>query len=86
MSAKAKLIIDILERAFFTWVEVFLGLILASHVFEDSTVGRIARIFSAAQTAALAALPSAIAIVKGGFGALVGNRNTAAILPKDVDQ
>jgi hypothetical protein len=86
VTSKTKLIIDIIERAFFTWAEVFFGLLIAANVvFEDTMPGRAARILSAVQAAGLAAIPAALAVIKGGFASLIGNRDDAAILPADVD-
>lgn len=85
MTARAKLIVDLLERTVFTWLETFLGLLIAANVFDNTTAGKWLGVLSAAQTAAVAAVPAALAVLKSGVSSLLGNRNTAAALPAQVD-
>jgi hypothetical protein len=84
VSAKEKLFIDILERAFFTWGETFLGLLLVANIWTGTEAGKLTGVLGAAQVAAVAALPAALAVIKGALASLLGNRNTAAALPADV--
>lgn len=84
MSAKTKLIIDILERAFFTYAETFIGLLIAANVWSSTQAGSIISVLQVAQVAAISAIPAALAVIKGGLASVIGDRNTAAALPKDL--
>lgn len=66
-----KLLLDILERTLWTYVQAFLGMLLASSVLDVSTL----------KLAAVAALPAALAVVKGFAASRIGDPETAAIPP-----
>ncbi|MFJ8603378.1 hypothetical protein ACIREM_32670 [Streptomyces shenzhenensis] len=67
-----KFFTDLAERTIATYLEAFLGLLLASSVVDLST----------AKAAAIAAIPAGLAVVKGALSAFVGSSSTAAALPK----
>ncbi|MGW1000735.1 holin [Streptomyces sp. NPDC002520] len=67
-----KFLIDIAERTVATYLEAFLGLLLAGAVVD----------LPAARAAAVAAIPAALAVVKGALSAFVGTPGTAAALPR----
>ncbi|MGW7598107.1 hypothetical protein [Streptomyces antimycoticus] len=69
---------DLAERTVLTYVETFLGLLLASGATDLVDL-------SAAKAAAVAALPAALAVVKAAAGSLLGRAGTAAWLPADKD-
>lgn len=73
-----KLLVDIAERAVLTYVEAFLGLLLAS-----GTTDVVA--LSALESAAIAAIPAGLAVVKGAVGSLLGRTGTASWLPAGSD-
>lgn len=68
---------DLAERTVLTYVEGFLGLLLAS--------GTDLVDLSATKAAAIAALPAALTVVKSAIGTLLGRSGTAAWLPVDKD-
>lgn len=84
MSAKTKLIIDILERAFFTYVEAFVGLLIVANVWTTTQAGGLVSLLQVVQVAAISAVPAALAVIKGGLASVIGDRNSAAALPKDL--
>lgn len=60
-----------------TFVQGFLGFLLAQQVFTlDVSIG---------QAAAFAALPAALAVLKGGLARYVGRHDTPALLPTELD-
>jgi hypothetical protein len=65
---------DLAERAVLTYVEAFLGLLLAT--------GFNLADLSALNAAAIAAIPAALVVVKAGIGTLIGDSATASWLPK----
>ncbi|MFF4403849.1 hypothetical protein [Streptomyces sp. NPDC001404] len=67
-----KIVADVVERALATYAEAFLGLLLAS----TSGLTDI----STLRAAAVAALPTALAVVKGAVGTRIGHL-TAAWIP-----
>ncbi|MER7794916.1 holin [Streptomyces sp. NPDC097640] len=69
---------DLAERTILTYVETFLGLLLASGVTDLVDI-------STAKAAAIAALPAALAVVKSAAGSLLGNNASAAWLPAGKD-
>ncbi|MGW7542134.1 holin [Streptomyces sp. NPDC054770] len=73
-----KLLADIAERAVLTYVESFLGLLLASGATNVVTL-------SALESAAIAAIPAGLAVAKGAVGSLLGRAGTASWLPADSD-
>jgi hypothetical protein len=70
-----KFLIDLGERTGATYLEAFLGLLLAGGITS----------LSAAQSAAVAAIPAGLAVVKGALGAFLGRADTAALLPTAAD-
>ncbi|MEV5953717.1 holin [Streptomyces sp. NPDC051987] len=66
-----KFFVDLAERTVATYLEAFLGLLLAGSVVD----------LSAAKAAAVAAIPAGLAVVKGALSAFVGSPTTAAALP-----
>lgn len=77
-NSTSKLLADVTERAVLTYVEAFLGLLLAS-----STTDVIA--LSALESAAIAAIPAGLAVIKGAVGTLLGRSGTASWLPARTD-
>lgn len=73
-----KLAADITERTVLTYVEVFLGLLLASGTTNVITL-------SALESAAIAAIPAGLAVIKGAVGSLLGRAGTASWLPARTD-
>lgn len=69
---------DVAERTMLTYVETFLGLLLASGATDLVDL-------SAAKAAAVAALPAALTVVKSAVGTLLGRAGSAAWLPADKD-
>jgi len=67
-----KLIKDISERVVWTYVQTFLGLLLASGMFADGALD-----LSVLQSAAVAAVPAALAVLKGVAASRVGDPKTA---------
>ncbi|MFE0477024.1 hypothetical protein ACFW2V_36065 [Streptomyces sp. NPDC058947] len=78
INSTPKLLADITERAVLTYVEAFLGLLLASGTTNVVTL-------SALQSAAVAAIPAGLAVVKGAVGSLLGRTGTASWLPSRSD-
>ncbi|MER6531144.1 hypothetical protein [Streptomyces sp. NPDC001508] len=66
-----KFFTDLAERTIATYLEAFLGLLLASSIVDLST----------AKAAAVAAIPAGLAVVKGALSSLVGSSSSAAALP-----
>ncbi|MGW1878445.1 holin [Streptomyces sp. NPDC001975] len=73
-----KLLADIAERAVLTYVEAFLGLLFASGTTNVVTLSTL-------ESAAIAAIPAGLAVVKGTVGSLLGRAGTASWLPADSD-
>ncbi|MEV8323325.1 holin [Kitasatospora sp. NPDC056731] len=69
-----KFIIDLAERTAATYAVAFLGLLLADG-FNLTSIG-------AFKAAAVAALPAALAVVKGVAATFVGDPNSAALLAR----
>ncbi|MEV8480224.1 hypothetical protein [Streptomyces sp. NPDC051173] len=63
--------LDLVERTAATYIEAFLGLLLAGTVTDLST----------AKAAALSAVPAALAIAKGTLARFLGPSGTASALP-----
>lgn len=72
-------ILDIAERAGWTYVQAFVGFLIASEIW--TAVDRIGVLKGAAG----AALPAALAVIKGAVAGLFGNKATASTLPASVD-
>jgi hypothetical protein len=85
MTDGMKTLIDIVERAIATWLEVFLGLLVTSTLFNDLSVGHWAAALSAGQRAAIAAVPAGLAVIKGAISSFVGRKGSAAALPARAD-
>lgn len=68
-----KFFIDLAERTAATYVEAFLGLLLAGSIVDLST----------ARAAAVAAIPAALAVLKGTLSGFIGSPTSAAALPRD---
>lgn len=85
MSSKLKLFVDIAERAFFTWMETFIGLLLVSNVFSGTEAGTAIAKLHTVLVLAASAVPAALTVIKGAIASLFGNRDTAAALPAAVD-
>jgi hypothetical protein len=77
MTARGKYVLDLLERAGATFVEVFLGAWVA--------VGADWLTMSGAKAAAVAGLAAGLSVVKSGVAGVVGTRGTAALLPKGAE-
>ncbi|MGI5401952.1 holin [Streptomyces sp. CA-135486] len=73
-----KLLADITERAVLTYVEAFLGILLAAGTTNVITL-------SAFESAGIAAIPAGLAVVKGAVGSLLGRSGTASWLPAKSD-
>lgn len=67
-----KFLTDLVERTVATYLEAFLGLLLAGSVVD----------LSAAKAAAVAAIPAGLAVVKGALSSFVGSPKSAAALPR----
>ncbi|WP_425245375.1 hypothetical protein [Streptomyces sp. NEAU-NA10] len=78
ITSTPKLLADIAERAVLTYVEAFLALLLASGTTNVVSL-------SALQSAAIAAIPAGLAVVKGAVGSLLGRAGTASWLPASSD-
>ena len=66
-------IIDLLERSIATYVETFLGLLIASGL--GTPADRMALL----EKAAIAAIPAALAVAKAGLAKFKGDPNSASI-------
>lgn len=63
---------DLAERVIATYLEAFVGLLLAGSVVD----------LSAAKASGVAAIPAGLAVVKGALSAFIGSPSSAAALPK----
>ncbi len=68
-----KLLLDIAERTFWTYVQSFIGLLLASSVIDITTL----------KAAGVSAIPAALAVIKGFAASRVGDNTAAALPPTD---
>lgn len=66
-------LLDLAERTLATYVVAFLGLLLAGGL-DMLSLGSV-------RAAAVAAIPAALAVIKGAVAKLVGDRDSAALLP-----
>lgn len=66
-----RFLLDLAERTIATYLEAFLGLLLAGPVTD----------LSAAKAAAVAAIPAALAVLKGALSRILGTSGTAGALP-----
>lgn len=71
----SKFLKDLFERTISTYIQVFLGLLLAgaSDTLDVSTL----------KAAAVSAIPAALAVIKGLVGQKFGEADSAAWLPED---
>jgi hypothetical protein len=69
---------DIAERTVLTYLEAFLGLLLAA-----GTTNLVD--LSVLESAAVAAIPAGLAVAKGAVGILLGRQGTASWLPASAD-
>lgn len=65
-----KFVLDLVERACWTYVQSFLGLLMVSGPLD----------LDAVRLALVAALPAALAVIKGAGARLVGDKDSAATL------
>lgn len=77
-SGTPKLLVDIVERAALTYVEAFLGLLLAAGTINIVDLSTL-------QSAGIAAIPAGLAVIKGAIGTLLGRPGTASWLPAKSD-
>jgi hypothetical protein len=68
-------LLDLAERVIATYVEAFLGLVIASGFGVNGVVN-----LSLLQVAAVSALPAALAVVKAGLAKLKGDPATASLV------
>lgn len=66
---------DIAERTIFTWLEVFIGLLLVGWVDATSAADYL----DLGTSAALASVPAGLAVIKGALATRVGEQGTAAV-------
>ena len=66
-------LIDLLERSMATYVETFLGLLIASGL--GTPADRMALL----EKAAIAAIPAALAVAKAGLAKFKGDPNSASL-------
>lgn len=66
-----KFFVDLAERTVATYLEAFLGLLLAGSVVD----------LPAAKAAAVAAIPAGLAVIKGALSGFLGTPTTASALP-----
>lgn len=69
---------DVAERTVLTYVEALLGLLLAAATTDVVDLSFL-------QSAAVAAIPAALTVVKGAIGTRLGQVGTASWLPKRSD-
>lgn len=80
MSPQVRKLADLIERAVATYVQVVIGLLLAG--FADvQVVDRL----SVLRTAAVAAIPAGLSVVKSGLAGLYGNKDSVSTLPASLD-
>lgn len=75
-----RLIADIAERAFWTYVQAFATLLIASGIAVDGFVD-----LSLVAKAAVAAIAPVLSVVKGVAASQVGAKGTASSLPAHLD-
>jgi hypothetical protein len=73
-SSTRKLLADIAERALLTYIEAFLGVLLASGTTDIVNLSTL-------EAAAIAAIPAGLAVLKGAAGSILGHAGTASWLP-----
>lgn len=75
MPVTRRYLLDILERTLATYFEVFAGLVIASWA-DVADLG----LLSVAEAAGIAAIPAALAVLKGGLARLRGDKQEASML------
>ncbi len=65
---------DVIERALATYLETFIGLLVAANTFADGTVD-----WSVIQTAAVAAIPAVLSVAKSTVAQWRGNPDSASL-------
>lgn len=75
MPVTKRFIVDLVERTVSTFAETFVGLLIASGLDVSGPVTRMAIV----EKAAVAAIPSALAVLKGALAKLNGNGDSASI-------
>lgn len=70
-----RFLIDLAERTVSTWAETFIGLVLVGAADLSTPVTRMATL----EKAAIAAVPSALAVLKAGLAKLRGNGDSASM-------
>lgn len=72
------IVADVAERTVLTYLEALLGLLLAGAATDIVD-------FTFLQSAAIAAVPAALTVIKGAIGSRLGLVGTASWLPKQSD-
>lgn len=75
MPISKRYIVDLVERTVATYLETFIGLLIASGLDVAAPLTRMAVV----EKAAVAALPAALAVVKSGLARLRGNGDSASM-------
>ncbi|MFF4409788.1 hypothetical protein [Streptomyces sp. NPDC001404] len=78
LTPTGKAVADVAERTVLTYVEAFLGLLLAANATDLVDL-------SVLQSAAVAAIPAALTVLKGAIGTQLGSAGTASWLPTTSD-
>lgn len=73
-NSRKRFYIDLAERVGATYVEVLVGLLIAGW----ADVGELGA-WSVAETAAIAAVPAGLAVLKGGLASFRGDRDDASL-------
>lgn len=73
-------LMDLGERVVATYLQAFIGLLIASGFADDGKLN-----MGTATAAAVSALPAVLALIKGIIALKVGDEGTAALLPAEVD-
>ena len=74
MKTKQQFLVDLVERVFFTFAEVFIATLLVGDAL-DLQVDTLKK-------AGLAGVAAGLAVIKGGLAGLVGEKGSAAMLPE----
>lgn len=69
-----RFLLDVVERTLATYAVTFLGLLLASG-FDLTSLGAL-------KSAAVAAIPAALTVIKGVLATFIGDPTSAAVLPR----
>ena len=74
-------LLDVGERAFWTFLQTFLGLLVVGGWFDVANITDV----SILQSAAVGGAAAVLSLLKGVAGSFVGNGDSAATLPKSLD-